>query len=101
MPSSVTRFVAGAVAPSPATPVAVAVTLVGVGLLLQFSLPINHNVAWLLIATDRLLDGTGTYAQNVVEWNPPLILYLFAPSVGETQLRGEPHVRSPEIHADK
>jgi hypothetical protein len=51
------------------------------GLLHQLILPVNHDVSWLLVATGRLLDGADIYGRDVVEFNPPMILYLFAPPV--------------------
>ncbi len=38
---------------------------------------INWDVSWLLEATRRLLSG-GSYSQNFIETNPPLILFLYA-----------------------
>ena len=38
---------------------------------------LNWDVSWLLEATRRLLSG-GSYSQNFMENNPPLILFLYA-----------------------
>jgi len=70
----------------------VVLAIVAVGALLQISLPVNHDVAWLLVATGKLLDGANVYATDVVEFNPPLILYLYAPSVGLARLLGLPEI---------
>ncbi|MFQ5418140.1 MAG: hypothetical protein ACE5FL_14020 [Myxococcota bacterium] len=59
---------------------ALAVTL-SVGVSLFCSRQVHHDAAWLLIATGRLLDGARLYVDDVIETNPPLILYLYTPAV--------------------
>lgn len=44
----------------------------------QFRLPINFDVAWLLYGAGRMLDGATLYV-DWVEPNPPLIVWLSAP----------------------
>jgi hypothetical protein len=39
---------------------------------------LNHDVAYLLYASNEMLQG-GNYVHNFFETNPPLILYLYAP----------------------
>jgi hypothetical protein len=39
---------------------------------------LNHDVAYLLYASNEMLHG-GNYVHNFFETNPPLILYLYAP----------------------
>jgi hypothetical protein len=79
--SETRRFVVLGVLSNPLAPVAAAAVIFAVGALLQFSRPLNHDVGWLLVAAGQWLDGGRIYEEVVVEWNPPLILYLFAPAV--------------------
>jgi hypothetical protein len=64
---------------------------------LQASQAINHDLAWLLIATRRMLAGAAIYRSDVIEVNPPLILGLLAPSVGISQLLGVSVVTSVRV----
>jgi hypothetical protein len=41
---------------------------------------LNHDVAWLLVATERLVHG-GRYFHDIVEPTPPLALFVMAPSL--------------------
>jgi hypothetical protein len=50
------------------------------GWIIQSHLLINHDVAWLLEASKRLLGG-GNYSHDFFENNPPMILYLYLPPV--------------------
>jgi hypothetical protein len=52
-----------------------------IGLLLQASQALGHDLGWLLFATERLLDGADVYGRDVFEWNPPANLYLLTPAV--------------------
>lgn len=47
----------------------------------------NHDVAWLWLATERLLDG-GTLGGDVWELNPPLIFWIMSPAVIVAKLAG-------------
>ena len=42
--------------------------------------PINHDTAWYLAATPRLLDGARLY-RDIIEINPPLAFYLTMPPI--------------------
>jgi hypothetical protein len=48
---------------------------------------INHDTAWYLYATGRLLDGARLYV-DIVELNPPLAFYLTVPPVMVARLLG-------------
>ena len=95
--ASVVRLAAG-LAASPVTPLAIGLVLFTGGLLLQFSLVLNHDVAWLLIATRRLLAGADVYHRDVVEVNPPLVLYLLAPPVAFSRWLGMPEIFSLRVY---
>jgi hypothetical protein len=71
--------------------------IVAVGLALALSRRLNHDVGWLLVATNHLLDGAAIYVDEAVEINPPLILYLFAPAVGLARFLALPEI--PTVHA--
>lgn len=49
----------------------------GLAVVIQAHSYLNWDSLWLMTATERWLSG-GTYVQNFVENNPPLILYLTA-----------------------
>jgi len=40
----------------------------------------NHDVAWLLVAAERLFDG-GSYYHDILEPNPPVTLAVMAPGI--------------------
>lgn len=42
--------------------------------------PTNHDVAWLITAAGRILDGSKIFV-DVIEVNPPLIIWLMTPGV--------------------
>jgi len=68
----------GALTDTPTAPLLALAIVAGAGVVVQSLQPINHDVGWLLIAAGRLIDGAGVYSQDVIETNPPLILYLLA-----------------------
>lgn len=41
---------------------------------------LGHDVSWHLLATQRLLDG-GTYTNDFMDINPPMLLYILIPAV--------------------
>ncbi len=45
-----------------------------------WSWPINHDTAWYLVATRKMLDGARLYV-DLVEVNPPLNFYLTIPAI--------------------
>lgn len=51
--------------------------------------PLNHDPSFLLVATNRWLDGAVLY-RDIMEINPPLIFYMTAPAV----------ILSNALHAD-
>lgn len=68
-----------------------ALALVGVVLLIGaipvFQSMINHDVAWILYIADRVLHGSTLY-KDIVEINPPLIVWLNIPIVALAHLVG-------------
>ena len=63
---------------SPATPLALVAAIMLLGLLEQLSQAAGHDLAWLLLATGRLLDGADVYGGELFEWNQPLVLYILS-----------------------
>lgn len=74
-------------APS-ALPVLALVAVAGAAL--AAAAPPNHDVAWLWLASGRLLDG-GVPGRDIWETNPPLILWMMAPVVFAARLFGADH----------
>ena len=58
------------------------------GIALQLSQPIHHDVGWLLVATRHLLRGARIYDEDVVEINPPTILWILAPALALARALG-------------
>jgi hypothetical protein len=54
---------------------------------LRFTSYLNHDSSWLLLATRRMLDGAGLYT-DILEVNPPLILWLNVPPVLVSEATG-------------
>jgi hypothetical protein len=71
---------------SPIAPLVLILAVVSFGLLFQRSLTLNHDVGWLLVAAELLLDGANIYGDQVIEVNPPMILYVFALPVAASRL---------------
>ena len=65
--------------------------LVLFAVLFQQGAIINHDTAWYLDATARLLDGAELY-RDIVEVNPPLAFWLTLPPVAFAELLGLPAV---------
>ncbi|MGH7477009.1 MAG: hypothetical protein ACRELD_12015 [Longimicrobiales bacterium] len=57
--------------------VGLTVALVCFGAYTIFAFPAHHDVAWMLYAAGKLLDG-GRFGIDIVEVNPPLIVYFSA-----------------------
>ena len=72
-------------------PGALMLTFGAAALLFQLSQTINHDTAWYLLGTARLLDGGRLYV-DIVELNPPLAFYLTVPPVAAARLFGVPAV---------
>lgn len=51
-----------------------AVAIVALAALLEFSRPVNHDVAWILTVADLMHAGRQLYA-DIIEINPPLIFW--------------------------
>lgn len=60
---------------------ALVLVLFAFGAVVVVSYPSNHDVAWLLHASRSVLGGADLY-KDVIEPNPPLIVYLLIPVVG-------------------
>ncbi|MCZ4351740.1 hypothetical protein O4H61_04370 [Roseovarius aestuarii] len=69
-----------------AATMAVLVTLLFGGLI-QSMTYLNHDVAWVLYSTERLLDG-GTFGRDIIAANPPLIWWINAPIAWLARLLG-------------
>jgi hypothetical protein len=50
---------------------------------------LHPDVSWVLVATERMLDGDQLY-RDIIEVNPPLIFYSAVPAVLAAQLAGWP-----------
>jgi len=96
---TVLRPLAHSLAGNPWVPPAMLAAVFFGGLLLEFSHRIGHDVGWLLVATNRLLDGANIYADDVIDFNPPLILYLFSPPVAASRWLGFSEIGSFRIYA--
>lgn len=72
-------------------PGALALAFGAAALLFQLAQTINHDTAWYLHATARLLDGERLYV-HIVELNPPLAFYLTVPPVAAARFLGLPAV---------
>jgi arylsulfatase A-like enzyme len=83
---------------NPASPLAIVGAIFFGGLLLQFSQAIGHDLGWLLVATNRLLDGAKIYVDDVIEMNPPLFLYLLTPPVAVSRWLDLPEIPSLRIY---
>lgn len=57
-----------------------AVATAGLGLVPVLALPTNSDVAWLLYAAERVLEGETLYV-DLIEVNPPLVVWLSLPPV--------------------
>lgn len=57
--------------------------------ILRFTSYLNHDSSWLLHATRRMLDGAALYT-DILEVNPPLILWLNVPPVLVSEATGIP-----------
>jgi hypothetical protein len=55
--------------------IAAFVAVIGIGSIAAFLYPLQPDLAWLLYAASRAMDGARLYV-DVVEINPPLILYI-------------------------
>ncbi len=65
--------------------IAPALVLLALGGVLQAQTYLNHDVAWVLNSSERLLQG-GTFGRDIVASNPPLIWWLSAPVAGLANL---------------
>lgn len=72
----------------PALPIALTAVFAVVGMIAQESQAPGHDLSWLLLATQRLLEGADLYGADLFEWNPPLFLYYLSPAVLTSQIVG-------------
>lgn len=66
--------------PLMAAPLRWALAIFAFGAVAAFQYPLNHDVAWILAIGDRVLSGQRLYV-DVIELNPPLIVWLNLPVV--------------------
>lgn len=66
-----------------AVPVALAIA----GVIVQSQAFLNHDVAWVLLSSERLLKG-GVFGRDIVAANPPLIWWVSAFPMGLARLTG-------------
>lgn len=57
------------------------------GVVLQSKAYLNHDVAWVLLSSERLLEG-GVFGRDIVAANPPLIWWVSAIPMGLARLTG-------------
>lgn len=82
---------------SPVTPLAVAFGVCAAGIALQWSVPFNHDVGWLLVATRQMLGGATLYVDAFVDVNPPLVLVLLAPAILAADALGVSEIATARI----
>lgn len=70
-------------------PTALALALAALSLIAVAPAYLNHDAAWYLYVVQRWFDGAGLY-REVVDTNPPLIIWLSAPSVALARSSGWP-----------
>jgi hypothetical protein len=63
---------------------------IGVGVYRVMMLPLNHDAGWLLYVSERVLNGDRLYV-DVIEVNPPLIVWLGIPVILLERLLGVHH----------
>lgn len=80
-PSSFPRILLRAFVTNPVVPVALALVFIGIGVFIQFSQAMGHDLSWLLFATRRLVDGADIYGRDLFEWNQPMTLWVLVPPV--------------------
>ncbi|HVI90881.1 MAG TPA: hypothetical protein VM659_21465 [Dongiaceae bacterium] len=56
---------------------------------LRWNSPLNHDVAWLMVAAEKWLDGA-RYGSGIVEINTPAAMLLYSPAVWLGRLTGIP-----------
>ncbi len=57
------------------------------GVAIQAQAYLNHDVAWVLLSSERLLNG-GVFGRDIVAANPPLIWWISAIPMGLARLTG-------------
>lgn len=88
MPTLRVRDLVAAVAGHRAAPLGAIAACFALAVAIQLSLPITHDVGWLLVATRHWLRGARVYEDDVIEVNPPMNLWLLAPAVAASGLTG-------------
>jgi hypothetical protein len=72
------------------TAAALCVGLIALGLHYAFGLPLNHDAAWFLHMSREVLDGARLYT-DIIEVNPPLIIWLGIPVILLERMTGVSH----------
>ena len=58
-----------------------------IGAVIQLTHPINADVSWLLVASEKIMTGERPYI-DFLETNPPMSFFVYAPAVWLQQLTG-------------
>ncbi len=74
-------------------PRAALIIMAAAGALMQWTQPIGHDVAWLMEAAERWLDGAQLYDTDVIETNPHLIVYSFSVPIAFARRSGLDEIR--------
>jgi hypothetical protein len=87
-PSSVLRALLRAFVTNPLVPLVLTAVIIGLGMLVQFSSAMGHDLSWLLYAAGRMVAGADIYGLDLFEWNQPMILWALAPAVEISERHG-------------
>jgi hypothetical protein len=79
--SSVPLVLLRAFVTNPIVPLVLILVFIGIGMFVQFSSGMGHDLSWLLFVSGRLVDGADIYGRDLFEWNQPMILWVLAPPV--------------------
>lgn len=66
---------------------AIPVVLAAAGVVIQSQAYLNHDVAWVLLSSERLLKG-GVFGRDILAANPPLIWWISAIPMAAARLTG-------------
>ncbi len=61
--------------------------LIVTGTIIQLSVPLNHDIAWVLHSSKMMVDGA-EFGKDIIEPNPPLIWYMSMPVIILADLTG-------------
>jgi hypothetical protein len=86
--SSVLRVLLGAFVTNPLVPLVLTAVIIVLGMFVQFSTAMGHDLSWLLYAAGRMVAGADIYGLDLFEWNQPMILWALAPAVEISERHG-------------